>query len=409
MKRLQPTVLVVLILAAHSVQAQTDAPPYLSNSASVYTDIVGEFEPDDSWIVQPDEESEVVSQASSSQITPPVAPLSQNIEVFSTGSSNQPLPNWRRTEAGQLWATPDGPSSENWYDGPLRLQFGIDYLYFSRGAAADNLFAFNAEGDTFSLGDIDPGNDTTIRYRLLAANDGGTGFELLAYDFEDFNGSLQLEGEGITPVFFQGIPADPVEEYTASYESDLTNYEANIWSRRSERIKIGFGMRYINLEEDFDIEFDRGSGTTSTPTPPTLTPPTTGTSVSGFFSNTENRIFGGQVMARLYRPVVNRVYLEGGVNAGFGFNRISVDAMAADFDFQTEDDSSTGFFSFNGGVSYRVLRGLSLRAGYEGLLLTSVALAPDQSAAFDGFTDTLNIQTGSLYFSGAYFGGTISF
>ena len=75
MKRLRPAVLVVLILAANSVQAQTDAPRYRSSDATVYTDIVGELESSDDWIVQPDNEPEVFSQASIAQTSaPPLAP-----------------------------------------------------------------------------------------------------------------------------------------------------------------------------------------------------------------------------------------------------------------------------------------------------------------------------------------------
>ena len=394
MKRLRPAVLVVMILAAHSVQAQTD----------VYTDIVGELESSDDWIVQPDNEPEVFSQASSAQTSAPslapprLAPAVQNMPIF--GSPPQRLPDWRRTEAGQLW---NGSGGEAFYDNRLRLQFGIDYLYFSRGAAADDFFAFNDLGETFSLGDIDPGNDTALRYRFQVVDDGGTGYEITGYEFEDFNGSLTLEGEGITPIFFGGIPAEPVESYEATYTSELTNIEANVWNRVGERLKIGFGARYIKLEEQFDIEFIEDPNSTSGST-------TTGMMMQeGFFSNTANRIFGGQVMARLYRPVVNKVYIEGGVDAGFGTNRITADSDTANVDSNTEDETGTGFFSFSGGVTYRALNGLSLRAGYEGLLLTDVALSPDQSTAIDAINGTGEIQTGSLYFSGAYFGGTIRF
>lgn len=403
MKRLQPAVWAALILAVNSVQAQTNSQQYRSSDASVYTDIVGEFEPSDDWIVQPEKEPSNFSQASIAVQAPQVAPAVssglENVEVFGKRPVPQRNDAWHRTDSGQLWETPVG-TDDRWYDGRLHLQFGLDYLYFSRGAAADNFFASNDAGETFSLADIDPGNDTTIRYRLLIADDGGTGLELLGYEFEDFNGSLSLEGEGITPQFFGLIPADPAPSYDASYKSQLSNLEANIWRRNGERLKIGCGLRYIKLEEEFDIEFIED---------PNATGNTTTMVEDGFFSSTENRIFGAQLMARVYRPVVRKVYLEGGVNGGIGFNRITADSDTANIDSQTEDDISTGFFSFNGGVSYRPMDGLSLHAGYEGLLLTAVALSPDQSAAIDSFNGTGDIQTGELYFGGAYFGGTVRF
>jgi opacity protein-like surface antigen len=365
----------------------------------VYTDIVGEFESNDDWIVQPDEEPSTISPPSTSNQLPQAAAGLENVEIFGTRPSPHPVPAWRRTASGQLWEAPT-KTDDRWYDGPLRLQIGLDYLFFSRGAAADNFFASNDIGDTFSLADIDPGHETTLRYRFLIANDGGTGFEITGYEFEEFNGSLALEGEGITPQFFGGIPADPADAYVANYKSRLTNIEANAWRRSGERLKLGLGLRHFKLEEEFDIEISADQSSTGT---------TTGTSENGFFSDTENKIFGAQLMARVYRPVTNKVYLEGGVNGGYGFNRITTDSDTANIDSHTEENTGTGFFSFNGGVTLRPMDGLSLRAGYEGLLLTDVALSPDQSQSINAFSGTGEIQTGELYFGGAYFGGTISF
>ena len=137
MKRLQPAVLAVLILAAHSVQAQTGAPQNRLPASSVYTDIVGELESSDDWIVQPDNQPEpvVFSKASSAQTAPPLlAPAGQPREIFAL--TPQRLPDWRRTEAGQLWQTPVGSGSDAFYGDTLRLRFGLDYLFFSRDRIA---------------------------------------------------------------------------------------------------------------------------------------------------------------------------------------------------------------------------------------------------------------------------------
>ncbi len=161
----------------------------------------------------------------------------------------------------------------------------------------------------------------------MIATEGGTGFELSAFDFQEFSSSLRLEGEGITPLFFGLIPDEPVESYDASYRSRLKNYQANVWGRRSERFKIGYGVRYVNLDENFDIEFlpDPNGGGTST----------TANVDGGFSSRTDNKIFGGQLMARIYRPFIDKVYLEAGVDGGYGFNRITADSDTANYDSQT--------------------------------------------------------------------------
>ena len=410
MKRcLSSAVFVCLTFVAGQAQAQSDLPSYGSTNASAYnttgssaySDIVGEFEPADDWIVQPGGEIENSPNDFSVNLAPPVAPTLQNVRVFSTEASVEPPTDWRRTEAGQLWGRPARRMSDQWYDGDMKLQLGIDYLFFSRGAAADNLFAADTAGTTYSLADIDPGSDTTLRYRFLIATEGGTGFELSAFDFQEFSGSLRLEGEGITPLFFGLIPAEPVESYDASYRSRLKNYQANVWGRRSERFKIGYGVRYVNLDENFDIEFlpDANGGGTST----------TANVDGGFSSRTDNKIFGGQLMARIYRPFIDKVYLEAGVDGGYGFNRITADSDTANFDSQTKETTGTGFIGFNGGITFRPTTGLSFRIGYEGLLLTSVALSPDQSTSIDSFNGTGEITTGSLYFGGAYLGAALAF
>ena len=379
--------------------AQSGSRSYSDTGASTFTEIIGQLEPSDSF-----EQFSAVEPTAVSNTEFQDAQF-QGADFFQDTSQPRPATDWRTTEAGQLWTdSPDGGSS-NWIDGGMRLQFGVDYLYFSRSTAADNFFAANDAGETFSLADIDPGDDTTLRYRFLIATEGGTGFEFVTYDFDDFSGSIQLTGEGITPIFFDAVPAEPADSYDASYRSQLENYELNVWGRRSERVRLGYGLRYINLDENFDVAFNEDPSSTGT-----TTTTTTGSSdQAGFFSRTNNEIFGGQLMVQLYHPIVPGVYVTGGANSGYGNNHIEVDSDTANIDTQDEGNTGTGFFSFYGGVSMRVTDGWTFNAGYEGLLLTSVALAPDQSAAADFAQGVSEFQTGALYFSGAYIGTVLAF
>ena len=396
------TVFLAISLCIASVSfAQSGSRSYSNTGASAYSEIIGQLEPIDTFQqfspAQPI--NSPVAQPTTTFAQPPNAEF-QNAEFFQATNQQRSPTGWRTTEAGQLWTdAPPNQGNAGWVDGNMRVQIGIDYLYFSRGTAADNLLAFDDAGNTSSIADIDPGDDTTVRYRVLFATEGGTGFEILAYDFQEFSGSLTLEGEGITPVFFDSIPIDPVESYEASYRSRLKNYEFNVWGRKSERVKLGYGLRYVNLDENFDIDFVEDSGSTGTTT----------ASPDGFFSRTDNNIFGAQLMAQLYRPVTSGLYLTGGASGGYGYNRIDVDSDTANIDTHSDDDTGTGFFSFNGGVTMRVAKGLRVNAGYEGLLLTSVALAPDQSAAAEFAQGVPEIQTGTLYFGGAYIGAVLAF
>ncbi len=412
---LSNAILTVIVCTIGTTHAQSNAKPYPSTGASVYNDIVGEFEPADDWIVKPDldlsndygtAESELSATVEAPPKTAPVLPI-QKIEVFGANPPQRRTWDWHRTDAGQLW-DPKQQQPVGWSDGPMRLQFGIDLLYFSRGTAADNVFASNTAGENFNLADIDVGTKTTARYRVLLATDGGTGFELTGYDFQQFGGSLRLEGEGITPVFFGGIPREPVESYDASYSSRLKSYEANVWARRGERLKIGSGLRFIGLDENFDIEFLDNSGSAGGGLPGTPSG-SGGGGGSSFSSRTENSIFGGQVMATLYRPVKQAFYLEGGAAGGFGFNRIATDSDTGNQDSNTTDTTGIGFIGFNAGMSFRPTDGLTFRAGYEGLFLSTVGLGPDQSAAINSRSEAREIVTTGLYFGGAYFGGTFAF
>ena len=300
----------------------------------------------------------------------------------------------------QLWA-PDDSSAGGWKDGPLGFQLGIDGLFFSRGLDGGSSFATNNAGESFSNADFDFDTETTARYRLGLASEYGTGFEFVYYDFNEFSGTLSLTGAGITPTFFGGNPAEAADSYTATYQSRIKNAELNVWSRRSERIRVGYGLRYISVQEQYDITLGADSGTAGSGN--------TGGSFSGFFSKTDNDLFGGQIMLELFHPVTSSMYLEGGVKGLLLNNDADLDVDTANFDLSGDDSFVTGGVNFNGGVSYRALRGVHLRAGYEGVFIGSVASGAAQSesnSVFDGFV----IPTGeSLYYGGGYAGCTVTF
>ena len=398
MKQLLKTSTVFLAISsciASASFAQSGSRSYGDTGASAYTDIVGQLEP-----------SDTLEQFSAVQPTALSTAEFQDAVLFQATNHQGALTDWRTTEAGRLWTTDSRDNDDSsWLDGNMRLQIGIDYLYFSRGAASDTL-AVNDANETFVIPGIDPGHDDTLRYRFLIATEGGTGFELTGYDFRDFSGRFRFEGEGdgTTPIFFGGISTEPTESFEMEYRSRLKNYEANVWGRNSERVKLGYGLRYINLDENFDIDFTGSANGGGTPAPATG-----GGGIGGFSSRTNNEIFGGQLMVQLYHPVVSGFYLTGGASGGYGNNHIEVDSDTANNDTHSEDDSGTGFFSFNGGISMRVANGLTVNAGYEGLLLTSVALAPDQSEAAVFAQGVPEMQTGALYFSGAYIGAVLAF
>lgn len=312
----------------------------------------------------------------------------------------------RKIHQSKLWA-PQESTGGGWADGPLGLQVAADLLHFSRAIAGGGTFATNDSGQSFSVSDIEIDPKSAVRYRLAIASEYGTGYEFVGYDFDEFSGALSLEGEGITPVFFGGVPSEPVDAYTATYQSRIKNYEFNIWARRTESLRVGYGLRHFSIEENFDITQAESSGST--------TPTMGGGAVGGvpesvgFFSATDNNLFGGQIMVELFRRISTGTYLQGGVKGMLLNNRADLDVNTENIDMSGEDSFITGGVNFHGGLSYRPFRGVNLRAGYEGVFIGSVASGLSQSENNSLFDGSISPVGEGLYYGGGYFGCAITF
>lgn len=303
----------------------------------------------------------------------------------------------------QLWA-PDDATVAGWSDGPMGLQLGVDWLFFSR-ATTGGLTSFNLVTSDFSTSDdIELDVESTPRYRIGVGSEYGTGYEFVAYDFDEFSGGLTLMQENVVPVFFGGIPDQPVDSYSVTYQSRIKSYELNVWARRSEAVRVGYGLRHFAIEEKYDVTQGADTNTANTGA--------TGTGTggfTGFFSRTDNNLFGGQLMLELYRRVTPSTYLVGGVKGMLLHNRSDVDADTANHDGSGEDSFVTGGVNFNGGITCRPFRGLRFRAGYEGNFIGSVASGPAQSDGNSLFDPTISPVGDSIYFGGGYVGCTVTF
>ena len=302
----------------------------------------------------------------------------------------------------QLWS-PNGPAATGWQDGPLGLQVGIDWLFFSRGLSGASIFQVDDSNNVVPLADFDFDIESTPRYRIGVASEFGTGYEFVHYDFKTFMGSLSVDGQDTIPVFFGLVPVEQVDSYLGTYESRIKNFELNVWARRSQRLRVGYGLRYFSIEENYDITVveDDGSGTTSA----------TGTDETGFFSATDNDLFGGQIMLELYRPMTTATSLNGGVKGMLLNNNAKINVDTLNNDATGEDSFITGGVNFWGGVTYRPFRGVSLQAGYEGVFIGSVATGTSQSenVTANGFSENVSPIGEGLYFGGGYVGGTVTF
>lgn len=273
----------------------------------------------------------------------------------------------------------------------LTFRIGLEILSFSRGSASDFPFTADDNGDSLSFSDFDFSNIETVRYFLQYMDDFGNGFELTFYDFDEFDTTLVADGPNVVPTFFGGIPQNPVDSYDSNYQSRLTNVELNYWQRKNPTVRTGIGLRFVNLDEEFDITQSSG-----------------GRSL-GFFSQTENEMWGVQGLINKQNPVSKLLAIDLGLKAGLLINSSSLDATTASVSGSSDDDSIAGLLNFFAGIKYRMARNIDVRLGYEGLALFGVALAPDQSQAHNIFDGIGNPTKGSLYAGGFYFGATASF
>ena len=274
---------------------------------------------------------------------------------------------------------------------PMRIRFEVGGLYLSHSGGDDTNFIYDAVtyAPLYTHSDINPGDQGAVNFGLLFQSDSGIGYEL-SYFTVDFSNSITVDDT--IPVSFGAQPANLVETYTASYDSSVDNLEFNVFARRTQLFRFGFGFRYIDLSEDFDIvEGDvAGSGT-------------------GFFSSTDNSLLGAQFTGDLFHPINDLVTLEAGVKAGIFNNEVDVNYTSENRVLDYSDDTTSTVVDFQVGVAFAASEFLVLRIGYQSIVLDDVALAPNQSTGFDYYATSAPASLSELTLDGVYFGGTATY
>jgi hypothetical protein len=189
-----------------------------------------------------------------------------------------------------------------------------------------------------------------------------------------------------------GTDFDDADEMDVLYQSRLNNVEFNLLRDHTYLAWIA-GFRYVNWEEEFNIAA------------------TNGADLSNYNTQTSNNMFGGQFGARafFYGP-----YLQWELTGKAGlFGNVAQQRQRFGDDDDTlvlRDTSEDGSaFSFVGDVNlsahYRLNRVWSIRAGYNILGITGLALAPDQLDFAAGPAAGRNIDVGgSVFLHGANIG-----
>lgn len=213
---------------------------------------------------------------------------------------------------------------------------------------------------------------------------------------------------------------DPGATVQTNYESTLDDFQLNLGTNREIRpVWAAIGWRHVELDENSSLlvtgdfqSTDAMAGTPGTPLPamaltdagftviqgdgsfngydPMAMNPVI-TTIGGLFQGVaDNDLDGGQiVLGGRFQPR-DLVSIEVFMTAGLYHNRAEGSVVETIFGIENDDDILQRRFSdadtvasFVGGLGFRLIVPVTdyifFRAGYEGMLVSNVALGPDQS------------------------------
>lgn len=189
-----------------------------------------------------------------------------------------------------------------------------------------------------------------------------------------------------------GTDFDNADVMNVSYQSRINNVEFNVL-RDHYYLAWLAGFRYISLEEEFNIAATNGLNT------------------SNYSTRSSNNLFGGQIGARAF---FHGRHLEWEVTGKVGLfgNAASQSQLVGDINDTVilRDSSSDGAAvcfvgDLNISASYRLNHVWSVRAGYNIMEITGLALAPDQLDFTSTPTSGRNLHVGGdLFLHGANIG-----
>lgn len=257
--------------------------------------------------------------------------------------------------------------------------------------------------------DLEPGAGIQIGHRTDSGNEYSVGFTY--YGNWDGSRRVQDDAEDIDPI--QELADDDDDftdafEHSINYESDLLGAEVMMrpaalqFNHGNTDLGIGFGISYINLEEDFTWNTIDEEGDA---------PGTNGN--SNYRIDTQNHMFGAFGELRVIQGLSKHVSISGTARGGIYANDAEQTSQFEDDGVVTgrgkaDDLETAGLFDGRIALVFTPTANSSFNVGYRGMYLTGVALAPDQ-ITFGGQTTgtALNnrlsgLSTGTLTLHGPF-------
>jgi hypothetical protein len=285
-----------------------------------------------------------------------------------------------RTESSNPWSnyrlTPE--DCDNWYE----AEVGFISLFRSQPASMPFVFTPSASVllDMDELtGSGGKGFDGMLNVKRVIGGNKPVDFQMRFFESREmlFSRGI-LSTPAVIPVFYSGIPATPATDYRVTYESDLQSGEINLRTPVIQRLYGVAGIRYFELEEQFDIVDVAASGSGIQ---------------SGYFSGIDNDAIGGQIGLEGILFSGKRGRITGGIKWGLLSNSVRGIAMATDVSgnpltTRLAETEAAQLIDLQLGGAFAIVDWLSLYGGYQGLIGSDFALAPTQSRESSIFNPT---------------------
>lgn len=281
-----------------------------------------------------------------------------------------------------------------WNQGTPHLQFTLDLLVLDRSDADASPLLFDSQTQEVLLdtGDLIKEGEPGVRMGLILFDDCGYDLEISYLGLDTFGESVTRSSNNpIVFPFFGGVPANPQSSYTTRYASELNSGEINLRQRFGSRVALLAGFRFLELNEHFNIVSDAG----------------------GFFSSTDNDLYGLQIGADVQWLRVRRSVLFTTIKAGAYYNNADVSARATSgggpIQFIDDEDEMAVVGELAAGLLIPMGPQADFRIGYQGLFLDGVGLAPDQSDNYLIFNGSGSLDKATVLYHGGFLGVDLFF
>ena len=131
---------------------------------------------------------------------------------------------------------------------------------------------------------------------------------------------------------------------------------------------------------------------------------------SGFFSETDNDLLGGQWVGEYSKPISQRLEFVAGLKLGGFYNNIDARFAAENIQFHLDAQEFSFVTDLNVGLKHHISSAASFSLGYQLLNLSNVAAGPDQSRAVNAFApDEDDLSLNNALFNGVTAGLEVRF